>query len=123
MSEDYRQFSSYNGLDRVPQFLGLPMSAFLILFVVSALMVVIGIKLFGVVGFLFISLGFPAFLFLKSITATDDQAVRILLLEMKFISKRHLYKEFGNTLTFQSTKYLSHDNIQQNLEKNVFYDR
>ena len=123
MNENHRNFSSYNGLDRVPQFLGLPMSAFLILFCVTALLVVLGIKLFSIVGILFAALGFPIFLFLKTITASDDQAIRILGLEVKFISKGHLYKEFGDTLTFQSTKYLSNDNIQQNFENNAFYDK
>lgn len=120
---DYRDFSSYNGLDRVPQFLGLPMSAFLILFSFTGLLMVIGITVFGFVGMFFVALGFPIFMFLKTITASDDQAIRILGFEIKFITKRNLYKEFGNTLTFQSTKYLSHDNIQQNFEKNVFYDK
>lgn len=121
-NSDYRQFSSYNGLDRVPQFMGLPMSAFLVVFVITAILTVLAIVILGLVGFLFIVVGLPIFLFLQQITATDDQAIRVLLYELMFSSRRHLYKEFGNTLTFHPTDYLKNDGIQQYLEKSTFYD-
>ena len=118
-----RNFSSYNGLDRVAQIAGIPLAPFILLGTLSVFISFIAQYFFGIIGFLFIVLVLPVFFFLRQITETDDKALHILVLEFKFILKRRLYKEYGNTLTFFPSKYLRNEkSIQQNFENSIFND-
>lgn len=119
----YRQFSSYNGLDRVALVAGIPLVPFILLGTVSVFISFIAQYFLGIIGFAFLILFLPIFLFVRQITATDDQALRILAIEIKFTLKRRLYKEYGNTLTFLSSKYLRNEKrIKQDFENSIFND-
>lgn len=121
---EYKKYSSYNALDRVPIFMGIPIVLLLLLLVLGIILFAIGMSLFGIIGFLFPILLLPVYLYLKQITAKDDQAIRIVLIEMYFRGKRKSYKEFGNTLTFLSSKYLRNDKtIKQAFEEDIFSNR
>lgn len=119
----YRKFSSYNGLDRVALIAGIPLIPFILLGTFSVFISFIAQYFLGIIGFAFLILFLPIFLFLRQITETDDKALRIFSLEFQFIFKRRLYKEFGNTLTFLTSKYLRNEKrIKQNFENSIFHD-
>lgn len=114
MSEEYRTFSSYNGLDRVVMVFGVPLVPAVIVLMILMFGSLIAQKILGLIGFAFVALGLPIFLFLRSISETDDRAMNILALEMLFRLKRKYYQEFGNTLTYVPMKYLRNgEYIQQ----------
>lgn len=119
---NYRRFSSYNGLDRVVMMFGVPLIPAVILFMATLFISLIAQQFLGLIGFAFLGLGLPIFLFLKQISETDDRALSILALEILFKMKRRYYSEFGNTLTYLPTKYLRNGKyIQQILKQaNVF---
>lgn len=118
----YREFSSYNGLDRVVMIAGVPLVPAVLLIVATLILSLIAQKLLGLIGFAFLALALPIFLFLKHISETDDKAMNILALEMMFRLKRRYYSEFGNTLTYLPVKYLRNGKyIQQILKQaNIF---
>lgn len=118
----YRTFSSYNALDRPAMFFGVPFVPAIIAFMILLVIAVIAQKIIGIMGFTFLALGLPVFLFLRFISETDDRATNILLLEMLFRFKRKYYQEFGNTLTYLPMKYLRNGKyIQQILKQaNLF---
>lgn len=123
MSAQYRKFSSYNGLDRVALIAGIPLIPFILLGTFSVFISFIAQYFLGIIGFAFLLLFLPIFLFLRQITETDDRALRIFGLEFQSIFKRRLYKEFGNTLTFLPSKYLRNEKcIKQNFENSIFHD-
>ena len=101
-----RTFSSYTGLDRVVLIWGVPMIPFMLLGTLSVFIGFAGQFFFGLIGFLFTFIMLPIFFFVRSLTEQDDQALRILWIEIKFMFKRSFFKEFGNTLTFLPTRYL-----------------
>lgn len=105
MSE-YREFSSYKALDRTALFMGVPLLPAVLLLTLSVAIMFVGLYLFGIIGFLFALLLVPAALFLRTITINDDKAIDIMMLELRFRAKRTAYEEFGNTLTFQTERYL-----------------
>lgn len=120
----YRTFPSYNGLDRVVSFFGVPLVPLAIILVVLLLGALLAQKLFGIIGFTFLALGFPVILFLRYISETDDRAMYILALELLFKRKRKYYQEFGNTLTYLPMKYLRNGKyIQQILKQANLFNR
>lgn len=116
--KEFRQFPSYNGLDRVIMFMGVPLIPAVLIFLLLLLVSLIAQKMLGLIGLAFMMLGLPIFLFLKQICETDDRALNMLTLEMLFRFKRRYYQEFGNTLTYLPTKYLRNGKyIQQVLKQ------
>lgn len=109
----YREFSSFNGLDRTVQYFGIPLTPLMILLVLAVIIMFIGMAIFSIAGFLFILVVFPMGLLLRSITMNDDKAMQLLALEMKFRAKRVLYKEFGQTLTFVPERYLRYKQVNE----------
>lgn len=123
--DEFRTFSSYNGLDRVALMMGVPLPVFALLVAASVFISFAGQYFFGIIGFAFLLLLLPVFLFLRQLTATDDQAMRILGIELQFFFKRRGYKEFNNTLTFLSGKYLKNEqateaSLQPYFSKRIF---
>lgn len=86
-------------------FMGVPLLLWLVLLLSALVLFLLGIWLLGGLGMFLPILLFPVALFLKQLCATDDQAMRIFGLEMKFRLQRKFYKEFNNTLTFLPSKY------------------
>lgn len=105
-TKQYREFSSYNGLDRTALFMGIPLLPAIGLLTMSVFVMFIGLIFFGIVGFLFILLLTPFAFFLRSITYNDDKALEMLALELRYRSKRKAFEEFGNTLTYMPERYL-----------------
>ncbi len=112
MSE-YREFSSYNGLDRTALFFGIPLLACVALLVLGVFIMFAGMYFFSVIGFLFALVVVPIGFMLRSITMNDDKALQILALEMKFRAKRVAYSLLGNTLTFVPERYLRRNAVYE----------
>lgn len=99
------EYSSYEGLSRVAMLAGVPIiPGFIILVVFMAtamfLMPVYGLKAFGI--FL---LALSCIYFLRILTKRDDQALRILGLEIYWWFVRRKSNLFGDTLTITATKF------------------
>jgi type IV secretion system protein VirB3 len=99
------QYPSYNGLSRVAMFWGVPLMAIVVISTACLLIGAVGAFFLGVGGILFASVGFPVLLYLKQICETDDQALRITLLEIKCRFGRRNAKQFGNTYTLSPIQY------------------
>ena len=114
MSE-YREFSSYNGLDRTALFMGIPLLACVALLVLGVFIMFVGMYFFSVIGFLFALVVVPIGFFLRTITMNDDKALQILAIEMKFRAKRVAYDLMGNTLTFVPERYLRRKEVYEQI--------
>lgn len=112
MSE-YREFSSYNGLDRTALFMGIPLLHAVGLLVLGIMAMFVGLYFFSLVGFLFVLIVVPFAFMLRTITMNDDKALQILVLEMKFRGKRVAYDLMGNTLTFVPERYLRRKEVYE----------
>ena len=99
------EYSSYEGLSRVAMLAGVPIIPgfiILVVFMVTAmfLMPVYDLKAFGI--FL---LALPCIYFLRMLTKRDDQALRILGLEIYWWFVRRKSNHFGDALTITATKF------------------
>lgn len=112
MSE-YREFSSFNGLDRTALFLGIPLLACVFLLVLGVFIMFVGMYFFSVIGFLFALVVVPIGFMLRSITMNDDKALQILAIEMKLRAKRVAYDLMGNTLTFAPERFLRRKEVYE----------
>jgi type IV secretion system protein VirB3 len=99
------EYSSYNGLSRVAMYWGVPLMAIVFIVLLSLVVAVIAAMFVGVGGILFGALGFPILLYLKQICETDDQALRITVLEIWCLISRRNAKHFGNTYTLSPMQY------------------
>src|SRR5262252_6255192 len=102
------EYMSYNGLGRSAMIWGIPYMALLFIGAGSLLTAVLLALGYGPAGFLFLLLAAPMLIFLKIISATDDQALRILVLEAKWVAIKAMSgtaRYFGGTLTIAPTSY------------------
>lgn len=109
-----KTYSSFNGLSREPMVMGAPTLVTVGCFLLGFLLGVIGSIILGNVGMLFGLPLLPIFLFIRTLSQTDDQAVKVFLLEMKFywkyrVQKRMNYKANGNAVTFTTTGYTNNE--------------
>lgn len=111
--KEFREFSSYNGLDRTALFMGVPLLHAVGLLVLGIMAMFVGLYFFSLVGFLFVLIVVPFGFMLRSITMNDDKALQILVLEMKFRGKRVAYDLMGNTLTFVPERYLRRKEVYE----------
>lgn len=86
--DNFKEYPSYNALDRTAMFMGVPLLPAVMLLMVALLIFLVGGNTFGVAGFMFGFVVFPIFLFLRQISQTDDRALYVLYLEMIFKLKR-----------------------------------
>lgn len=103
--DDKDKYPSYNGLSRVAMSWGVPLMAVVIIATACLLIAAVAAFFLGVGGILFASVGIPFALYLKQICETDDQALRITLLEIKYRFSRRNGKQFGNTYTLSPIQY------------------
>lgn len=102
------EYISYNGLGRSPVIWGIPYM--FILFVGSGALLfgmLCGL-MFGPLGWLVALVALPVLIFVKIISATDDKAVDILIIEMKWMLLKTFSgtaKFFGGLLTLAPTTY------------------
>jgi len=102
---DKTLYPSYAGLGRTAMIWGVPLIPTLFVFAAAVLSALVGAATLGPGGLLFAVPSFPVFLFFKRICVTDDQALRILLLEAWCVFDRALARCFGNTYTLAPMQY------------------
>ncbi|BCF95411.1 VirB3 family type IV secretion system protein [Paraburkholderia largidicola] len=103
MSEK-KKYSAFNGLGRVAMVWGVPLMAVLCAAVPIVLVTVLLAAFFGPGGLLGFSLLIPILGLFKKMCETDDQALRILWLEVRCRMSRRMGHLFGNTLTLAPIK-------------------
>jgi type IV secretion system protein VirB3 len=101
-------YESYPGLARVPGVMGVPLMPALCVFCFGLLLSLIGGITLGPGGLLLGSIGAPVLVYFRQLCATDDQALRILGLELQCLMRRRHFATFGKTLTLAPIKYGRH---------------
>lgn len=102
------EYISYNGLGRSPMLWGVPYMAGLMIMSASVLVGMLISMKFGGAGWLFALIGLPLIIFVRMICETDDAAVKILLLEVKWSLKKMLggnAQFHGGTFAFAPVNY------------------
>lgn len=102
------KYSAYAGLGRVAMFWGVPLIPLLIVMGVFVFIALLAGVLMGPGGLLFGGLAIPILLFLRKTCETDDQALRILWLEVLCVLRRRSWRMFGRTLTLAPIRYGRH---------------
>ncbi|RKV73849.1 MAG: hypothetical protein D8H97_26995 [Neisseria sp.] len=99
------EYSTYDGLSRVAMVWGVPLiPGFIIVMVfMSATMFLLPFYELKAVGIFLLAI--PCLVFLKILTKRDDQAIRILGLEIYWWFVRRKSNLFGDTLTITATKF------------------
>jgi len=99
-----KKYSAYNGLGRVAMIAGIPLMAALGVFCPIVLASVIAAAVWGPGGLLFMTTLIPVLMFFKKMCETDDQALRILGLEVRCMFSRRNARLFGGTFTLTPIK-------------------
>jgi type IV secretion system protein VirB3 len=100
-----KKYSSYNGMARSAMVWGIPLIPGLVVFttfIIGALLLQVVI---GSAGLFFAVLGIPILLYCKFLCETDDQAIRMLVLEVWCYFQRRSSAGFGKTYTLAPIKY------------------
>ncbi|MGF6766189.1 type IV secretion system protein VirB3 [Paraburkholderia sp. GAS33] len=105
MDEEKTLYSAYAGLSRTAMIWGVPLMAALGVFVCSVFASLLGAAMYGIGGLLFAFPGVPVMIFFKHICETDDQALRILWLEVVCFLHRANAGLFGKTYTLAPMTY------------------
>jgi type IV secretion system protein VirB3 len=108
-SDEKVEYVTYNGLGRRPMIFGVPYMPALFLFTATLLgSTFLAMKLETPAGYLVGVLAIPVFMYIKEICRTDDRAVEIVLIEMKWTLIKLFSgtaRYFGGTLTFAPMRY------------------
>lgn len=97
-------YLSYNAMARSPMVFGIPFMPMLVIGTVSIVLGVVGSVLMGGVGWLLALIGIPILLFVKMISATDDRAAFILMIELKWY---FIKKISGNSGLYNGAMFVS----------------
>jgi len=110
-SNKRKEYPSFNALSRVAMWWGIPLVAVIMAGLACLVIGVVGAAIVGVGGIFFAVVGLPVLLFIRQISANDDQAVRIFLLEIRCRLKRRNAKRFGNTFTLSPIRFGRRKNV------------
>lgn len=102
---DKQAYSSYNGMSRIAMIRGVPVMAGVVIAMLSLFVGFAGAFMYGIGGILFAGIGIPIFLYIKKISESDDQALRITLLELWCRITRRCGRLFGDTYTLSPMQY------------------
>lgn len=116
------EYPTYNGMNRAAMVWGVPIMPIALCGFVLMMLSMVGASVLGGRAFLLLGLILPIFFGLKSISANDDQAVKIYTEELKWTMRRKNAKLFNGTLTILPTKFGRQQSdyqrfIEQNLQK------
>ena len=117
------EYVSYNGLGRSPVIWGIPYMVMLFVGSFGLLFgMLCGLK-FGPLGWLFGLIVVPILIFIKMISATDDKAIDILMIELKWAIRKFFRgnsEYYGGTLTITPTTYgRKIKNVKRYFEKTI----
>jgi len=87
---------------------GVPLIPLLIVVGAFVFLALFAAAFMGPGGLLFGALAVPILLFLRKTCETDDQALRILWLEVLCVLRRRSWRMFGRTLTLAPIRYGQH---------------
>ena len=96
---------TFNALSREAMVWGIPLVALAISGFITVMAVMMALPFLQGKAMLFLLLPIPFLLFLKTISANDDQAFKIILLEVQWFFRKKNIKLFNGTLTIISTKF------------------
>lgn len=100
------EYPTFNGLNRQAMIWGVPLMPLAVCGFVLMMLTMIAMPfLANGKALLLLGLLIPIFFGLKSISANDDQAIKIYQEEIKWFLRRKNASFFGGTLTIVSTKY------------------
>lgn len=99
------EYGTYEGLSRVAMVWGVPLIPGFIIVMVFMSATMFLLPLYGLKAVGIFLLAIPCLVFLRFITKKDDQAIRILCLEIYWWFVRRKSNLFGDTLTITATKF------------------
>lgn len=100
-----KECPTFNALDREAMVFGIPLIALAISGLVTVMAIMATLPFLQGKALLLILLPIPFLFFLRTISANDDQAFKIISLEMKWLFRKRNIKLFNGTLTIISTKF------------------
>ena len=100
-----RECPTFNALDREAMVWGIPLIALAISGFITVMAFMATLPFLKGKALLLLLLPIPFLLFLKTISANDNQAFKIILLEMKWFFRKKNIKLFNGTTTILSTKF------------------
>jgi type IV secretion system protein VirB3 len=100
-----KQYSAFNGLGRVAMIWGIPLMVALAISCPVALVTLVLTAIYGPGGLLFLFTLPPVLIYIKTLCETDDQALRILWLEVQCALRRRYGFLYGKSLTIAPIKY------------------
>ena len=110
----HTEFPTYNGMNRPAMFFGVPM--------MPMVFCILGSVFAGMFGQLLVGLNIPVYFGLKTVSANDDQAVRIYAMEAKWLLRRIGAGAGLSTFTLHAGRYGRHrddyKDYQRLLEQN-----
>ena len=99
------EYDTYDGLSRVVSVMGFPLVPSILFFFVFLFITMFAMRFFGLKALAILLLTVPLLLFLKIMTAHDDQAIRIIGIEIYWRLQRRNAGIFGDTFTLLPTKF------------------
>ena len=96
---------TYGGMARQAMFIGVPLPSLAVCGFIGMVATFVAMPFLQGSALFFLLLPLPIVLFLRTICATDDQALRIYLFELKWFMHKKNSKLFNGTLTILSTKF------------------
>ncbi|WP_278976653.1 VirB3 family type IV secretion system protein [Oligella urethralis] len=97
-------YPSYGALARPAMMMGIPVTAFAIVFLSATMLTLISFVLFGAKALFLLFLCAPVLLLFRTLCATDDQALNVIGFELLCFFKKRNAKYFNNTFTIVSEK-------------------
>ena len=100
-----RQCPTFNALSREAMVLGIPLIALAITGFMTVMATMMAMPFLNGKALFLLLLPIPFLLFLKTVSANDDQAFKIILLEVKWFFRKKNIRLFNGTTTILSTKF------------------
>lgn len=96
---------SYRALARAATILGLPLVPTVISMAACLMLTMISLSFIGNKALFIPLILIPILAFVRTMTLNDDQALRILGLQLMWVARRKNYRAFGQTNTIIATRY------------------
>ena len=96
---------TFNGMARQAMYFGVPLPALVVCGLLGIIPTFVAMAFLEGASLFFMLLPIPTVMFLRTICANDDQAVRIYIYELKWFFRKKNSRLFNGTLTILSTKF------------------